>query len=267
MNKKTTIGILYICTGNYTIFWKDFYSSMERNFITDSEKHYFVFTDANTIDFASENPRITLIHQENLGWPYNTLMRFHMFLTIQETLADMDYLFFFNANLLIREPISAEAFLPHPPQTLVAVVHPGFYNKKRKKFTYDTNPLSTAYIPTDQGSHYFAGGLNGGTTESFLKAMRVMRDNIDTDKKKGIIARWHDESHWNRYLIDRADVKILPPSYLYPEGWKLPMEASIIVRDKNNYGGHALLRNDTPTHHQFSLYHFAKRLIKIFKGN
>ena len=29
------IGILYICTGKYDIFWKDFYLSAERYFMQD----------------------------------------------------------------------------------------------------------------------------------------------------------------------------------------------------------------------------------------
>ncbi len=92
------IGILYICTGKYSIFWKKFYSSMEKNFIVDAEKHYFVFTDSPDIEFEKENRRIHRIYQEDLGWPNNTLMRFHMFLKQEKELVNMDYLFFFNAN-------------------------------------------------------------------------------------------------------------------------------------------------------------------------
>ena len=38
------IGILYICTGNYTVFWEDFYESFSKYFCTNSEIHYFVFS-------------------------------------------------------------------------------------------------------------------------------------------------------------------------------------------------------------------------------
>lgn len=238
------IGILYICTGNYTIFWKDFYLSMEKNFITNTEKHYFVFTDSPQVDFETENPKIHRIYQDNLGWPENTLMRFHIFLKIEKELENMDYLFFFNANLLILEKISKEEFLPVGKEKLLATLHPGFYNKKRKKFTYESNKKSTACIGKDQGKYYFAGGLNGGTTIAFLEAIKTINNNINIDKKNNIIAEWHDESHWNRYLIGRTDVKVLPPSYLYPEGWSLPFRPTILIRDKNKYGGHSLLRSD-----------------------
>ena len=40
-----------------------------------------------------------------------------------------------------------------------------------------------------------------------------MRDAIDEDAEHGITARWHDESHWNRYLIDN------PPDVVLPGDW------------------------------------------------
>jgi hypothetical protein len=80
MNK---IGILYICTGKYNILWKDFYLSAEQYLLRNSEVHYFVFTDADDIFDEDHNPRIHKIYQKNLGWPDNTLKRFHIFQGIE----------------------------------------------------------------------------------------------------------------------------------------------------------------------------------------
>lgn len=255
--KKTQIGILYICTGKYNIFWKDFYLSMEKNFIKDEEKHYFVFTDSSDIEFEYENNNIHKIYQENLGWPDNTLMRFHIFLKIEKELMNMDYLFFFNANLLVLEEIKKEEFLPTKEEKLVATIHPGFYNKERRKFTYEENNKSTAFINRNEGDHYFAGGLNGGNTIDFISAMKEMKFKIDTDNKDNITAEWHDESHWNRYLINKFYIKKLDPGYLYPEGWSIPFAKKILIRDKNRYGGHSKLRNKT-------IYNLKYFLIKVY---
>lgn len=244
MINKMKIGILYICTGKYSVFWKDFYLSMEKNFVIDSEKHYFVFTDNPNIDFENTNSKIHKINQKDLGWPDNTLMRFHIFLQAEDKLMLMDYIFFFNSNLLVQNIITANDFLPSDSNNLTATIHPGFYNKKRSSFTYEKNKRSTAYIKKDQGEHYFAGGLNGGKTINYLEAIKIMRANIDIDIKNKIIAVWHDESHWNKFLIERSDLKILPPAYLYPEGWFLPFDPIILIRDKNKYGGHSFLRNE-----------------------
>jgi hypothetical protein len=256
---NTTIGILYICTGNYVMFWRDFYLSMEKYFLPDCEKHYFVFTDSSEIDFEKENANIHRLYQPDLGWPDNTLKRFHIFLKQELIISEMNYLFFCNANLLVQKIISAEEFLPSENQTLVAVQHPGFFDKKRNKFTYETNTDSTAHVPYDQGRWYVAGGLNGGKTKIFIEAMNVMKNNIDRDTKHGIVAKWHDESHWNRYVIDRIDVKILSPEFLYPEGWNIPFAPKILIRDKQKFGGHAFLRKQKET-----LCYTLKKIIKKF---
>lgn len=261
MEPKKTIGILYICTGKYVVFWRDFYLSAEKNFIPNIEKHYFVFTDSSEIEFEQENNNIHRFYQSDLGWPDNTLQRFHIFLNKEHEINRVDYLIFCNANLLFQEIVTEQNFLPTEQDRLIAVQHPGFFNKNRDQFTYDTNPKSTAYIPKNEGKYYVAGGLNGGLTKDFLKAMQVMEKNIDQDLGYDIIAKWHDESHWNRYIIGRSDVKILDPSYLYPEDWNIPFSPRIIVRDKSKYGGHSFLRGERDNYGTIII----QRLKKIFK--
>ena len=245
------LGILYICTGKYEIFWKDFYLSMEKNFVPEAEKHYFVFTDAPEIEFEkglpapaiagrqAGNPRIHRILQENLGWPDNTLMRFDMFLKQENALRKMDYLYFMNADLLCIAPISFGEISPKDSARLVATLHPGYFNKPRRKFPYEKNKESAAYIPENAGTRYVAGGFNGGYADDFIAAMKKMSTDIAADKQKNITAVWHDESHWNKYISKRNDVTFLSPSYLYPESAKLSVIPKIIIRDKRKYFDYA----------------------------
>ena len=73
------VAVLYICTGKYSILWKEFYESFEKHFLPDCKKEYFVFTDADKIEYEDNNSSIHRIAQEALQWPYSTLLRFHMF--------------------------------------------------------------------------------------------------------------------------------------------------------------------------------------------
>lgn len=58
----------------------------------------------------------------------------------------------------------------------------------------------------------------------------MMADWIDEDAARGITAVWHDESHWNRYLIDREPSLILSPSYCwFPDGRSKAFEGKIAV--------------------------------------
>ncbi|MEQ8739914.1 MAG: hypothetical protein RID59_15395, partial [Hoeflea sp.] len=87
------IAILYICTGSYRVFFDGFHASSEEHFLPGHDKTYFVFTDA---PLDREYPGVVTVHQDNLGWPGNTLDRFTVFTRVRDQLADFDHVFFFN---------------------------------------------------------------------------------------------------------------------------------------------------------------------------
>ena len=144
------VGILYICTGKYTVFWPEFYLSAEHHFLKNSEVHYYVFTDASEIEYQRENERIHVIHQEAYGWPFSTLMRFSVFLSAKEQLRECDYVFFFNANAQFIAPIEEERFLPDQEEgkRLLVVQHPGYGNR------YGYYPQCNPFGSKSEGGHY-----------------------------------------------------------------------------------------------------------------
>ncbi len=256
------IAILYIATGKYIIFWEKFFESAEMNFLPGIEKEYFVFTDADP-GVITSNGNVTVIPHEQLGWPYDTLMRFHIFSRIEDSLKDFDFIFFFNANMEFVQKIEADEFLPNgkTDDGLLVTLHPGYHNQQKDKFPYErTQVNSKAFIGPSEGTYYFMGGLNGGIATKYLQLILTLKQNTQEDADNGITAIWHDESHLNRYMIGR-NPKILTPDYGYPEGRNLPFTPKIIIRDKNNYGGHAFLRNEKPT----LLYRLKQKFKKIKK--
>lgn len=222
------IAILYICTGKYNQFFSEFYKSCEQYFLTDlASKHYFVFTDDMELTTASN---VQLIKRECQGFPMDSLFRFEMFLSIKKELDFFDYIFFFNANMLFVAPIGME-FLP-TKEGLMAVIHPGFYWKPACLFPYERNKRSKAYIgPSLPKYNYYMGSLNGGKTTEYLELINSCAINTRIDYNAGIIAVVHDESHLNKYLSEHVCLG-LSPAYAYPEDWKLPFDAKIILRDK-----------------------------------
>jgi len=234
------IAILYICTGKYDVFWHGFYESSEKYFLINHEKFYFIFTDSAEI--RVNNSRIKLIYQQKLGWPYDTLFRFNMFLRIENILDTFDYIYFLNANMIFVSPVDEEVFPKEEDCGLMAVKHPLYYNKQPLEFPYEQNHMSTAYIDKLRGHYYFMGGFNGGIAKSYLDLIRELNKNIQSDLAMKIIAIWHDESHLNQYLNNKQ-IKILSPSYGYPENYDLPFDAKIIILDKSKFGGHNFLRD------------------------
>lgn len=231
MNK--TIGILYICTGPYYLFWEDFYKSFEEKFLPGFAKKYYVFTDAPKI-FGETNSNVYKYNLQPQPWPLITLLRFSTFLTIEDELRKCDYLMFSNANIVCDELITEAEFLPskEKKQNIFVTAHPGYYKKSILRFPYDRNKKSLAYIPWNCGEDYVIGAMFGGTSEAFIKMSNILKARIEEDLKRNIIAKWHDESHLNRYIVGRNDVKILSPSYCYPFGMNVDYQKKLSAVSK-----------------------------------
>jgi len=237
--RPKNIGIIYICTGKYIQFLENFLTSFETYFLPYHKKKYFIFTDSQL-----DNPdpdKFHIIKQDKLGWPYDTLNRFHMINKISSDLKFMDYIYFCNANLIANSYID-ENILPNLEHDMVGINHPGQYMLSNTEFTYDRDPNSLAYIPLGEGKYYYQGCLFGGTKDAFLKMSKELQQNIDIDLSKDIIALWHDESHLNNYFYNHPP-KTLDPSYANPEAFYIPFDKKIIQLDKNKLGGHEFLRS------------------------
>ncbi len=154
------IAILSINIGRYIDFWPVFYRSAMKNFLRQYKKEFFVFTDHDEVLY-SERSNVHVIHQDDLGWPGNSLMRYHMFCGVEKILAQFDYIFFANANLEFFKPIGDEV-IPEGDKNLVFVRRANPYIRKEKTVPYENNPNSTAYVEPGESTLYVRGGFNGG---------------------------------------------------------------------------------------------------------
>ena len=243
------IAILYIATGRYSVFWNEFYTSCVQCFAPDIPKHFFVFTDSPDITPSKD---VTIVPLKNPGWPFITLLRYRFFNSIRDSLDSYDYIFFFNANLQFIRPVSVAEFLPSPEEGLLAIQHPQNRHKKPgDKLMFDRNPASQAYIPYGTERKYYQAAILGGHRLAFLKLLTDCETMTDIDLANNIIPLWHDESIFNKYLLDKP-YKELSWFYLYPPKWRKPWwrfnpKIKIIQRDKGHYkyGGHPWLRGAT----------------------
>jgi hypothetical protein len=233
------IGILYICTGKYSVFFEQFYNSAENYFMKNHKVTYYIFTDDPNI---KEMDNVKIINQPVLGWPYDTMKRFHMFNSKKDILSNEDYLFFFNANMSFVDYVNEEILPTEENDNLMAVNHPGFYNARKEVFTYERRKESQFYIPNTEGKLYYQGCFNGGKSNVFLEMSQKLADMIDIDLNNNIIPIWWDESALNWYYKDKNPLAV-PPGYAYPESWTLPFDKKIVQLDKNKFGGYNFLRN------------------------
>jgi hypothetical protein len=225
-NKIPSVAVLYICTGKYRRFFAGFYESARRYFLHDVARvSYIVFTDDMKLTDADD---VEFIFRDCQGFPMDSLMRYDLFLQAADRLKTFDYIFFFNANMRMVAPIGKEIL----PEHLTAVIHPGYYNKPVWRYPYERDRRSSAFIPAhEKGYHYYMGSVNGGRTDDFLALARTCNQHIKEDLKRGIVAKYHDESHLNHYLRYH-DCTPLSPAYAYIEGKELPFEPKILLLDK-----------------------------------
>jgi len=207
------IAITTIATGKYDVFVPSLIDSCEKYFLPNLEKKYFIFTDSDKI---LTSDKVVKVNQNKLGWPYDTMLRFHMFSSIEKELENFDFVFFMNANMEVVSLISEDILPTEEESGLVATHHPGFYKKDPEKFTYERNHRSNFYIPFGSGETYVQGCFNGGRSKEFLKMCREIKERMDADLMNKIIPVWHDESALNWYLLDK-NPKILHPTYAWPE--------------------------------------------------
>lgn len=211
-----TIAILYICTGRYTRFFEGFYNSSEKYFLPDAQKTYFVWTDDESLGCGLDN--VNIYHKECAGFPADSLFRFETFLQAEEELKKFDYIYFFNANAEIKQKIGNEIL---PDETGLSMgVWPGKAQARPTMFyPYERNKKSWAYVaPYGKEYIYYMGGLNGGTSEAYLNMVRELAHNIRDDYERGIVAKFHDQSHINAYLRHHP-CKKLGQEFCWPEEW------------------------------------------------
>ncbi len=253
--KKQKVAILYIALGRYICFWKEFYESTEEKLL-NCEKHYFIWTDNTDFEY-SDMKNVTVIPAKKHGWPFDTVLRFEMFLRKEKELQKYDYIYFFNANMKFLNNVDLAEIAPQAWHSsgIVAGLHPAFEDDGKTNpdiYPYERREKSTAYIPFDHGKHYVCGAFNGGYSKDFLQMCRVLAENVRIDLHNGIEAIVDDESHLNAYVADK-EYLLAGRAYGFPESKLKYLKpgaigmVKIVSRHKEHpkYGGARWLRGQT----------------------
>jgi len=221
------IALCVMATGKYLAYAERLIASARTHFCKEHEVFYFVFTDGQIQDTGAD---IVRIEQKRLGWPYDTMMRFHAYYGVRELLQEMDYIYATDADMLFVNTVGDEIF-----SDLVGTLHPGYVGKRG---TPETRKISKAFVPMRKRKRYFCGGFYGGKSQRVLELLKTAIENVDDDLSRGIVAVWHDESHLNCYFTKHKPTLILTPSYCYVYEYNLPYVPRLVALTKN----HAELR-------------------------
>lgn len=223
-----------IATNKYDRYIQGILESARKYFLTDHEIKFVVYTDSE--DFLnSSDPNLITFRISHENWPAPTLKRFHYFSLAMDLIKESDFSFYIDVDSLFIKNIGiSDLGISDNFKGMIGTLHPGYYGRRG---TPEYRPESLAHIPHEINNLYFCGGFFGGSSLEFAKAISTMRDNIDSDFDRGIIAIWHDESHLNRYFVDNHPNSILGIGFSCPEERRLKesffMDPSIIFLDKS----------------------------------
>lgn len=235
------IGIVYMATGYYCCFWKEFYTSCETFFCVDAKKGYEVFTDSAEL-LNTNIPNVTFHAIEDKGWIINVSSKSEFICSISERLRiNYDYVYYLNGNFRCLKPINSQEILPEAKNGYFAAL--SFLHNRHKspdQYDYDRNANSHAFVPSGKGKRYYQASFYGGRTEELLKFSEWSREMIHRDMSNGIIARYHDESYLNCYLQDAVPL-VLSDVYGYSDFTQYNGEYKAELINKNLFLGINLL--------------------------
>jgi len=255
------IALCIIATHTYKNLINPLIQSINKHLFKKQQLTIYIYTDATTNQFETLNIPTTIIPTPHTPFPLPTLLR-HSTLLTNPNLDQHDYIFHIDADVLFVGDIDHQML----GTGLTAIEHPSAaFSNIPQHFhhsTYETNPQSTAYIHPQQRHTYYCGAIQGGTTSSYIQAIETITNNVKQDLGQNIIARYHDESHWNKYLSQNPPSIKLPFWYCFPEtsnpnnrvcDWNhqhvVPdgQQIKMLCLDKNLHGGYKTYRGNART--------------------
>ena len=222
------ICILTIATGKYIQFVERLLDDIEKYFLTGHEIQCLLFTDHEVE--TSDNVKVSQIGHN--PWPEPALKKYNYINSQSEYLKDFDYLYLFDADVGIVDTVGEEVL-----EDLVGVLHPYKILESKETYPYEKRKESTSYVSDEDHKKYYAAAFVGGKSTNFLNMAKIISERVEEDERNGIIAKWHDESHLNKYFNENLPTD-LSPSYMFPEELighsQYPFEPKIVALKKES---------------------------------
>jgi hypothetical protein len=225
--------LCFIGTQNYFYFFDKYYQTFNTLFLPNTKKDFLILTDLNYVSSYNNQFVLNIEHKQ---WPYVTLLRFKNILKAEELIKKYDWFIFIDADMYANKVITEQDFFVSSKR-FFGVQHPLFLNSRG---TFENNIKSCAYVSEyDDMCTYWQGCFWGGQNPYILNMIEELNNRVDLDLNNGIVAKWHDESHLNKFYIEnKRFVHTYDSSYCYPEifinGYmNLPVDKKIIHIEKS----------------------------------
>lgn len=115
------------------------------------------------------------------------------------------------------------AFGPEVLAESVAQLHAWHYHWPRRLLPYERDARSAAALAPDDGDFYYHAAVFGGSVAALRGLTAHCARGLQRDRERGLEARWHDESHLNKFFWLHKPAKVLSPEFCWsPEIGRRP---------------------------------------------
>jgi hypothetical protein len=254
--------IISIATNGYLKYWKQQVNSLD-SYVDDSLPWVvYIFTDdvrgAKEHAKKLKNLEVRVVETPSFKWPEATLIRYHLIASLKQSIAANDLIIYLDADMQAVSKLKLQEFLESCDGQVCLVRHPGFFRPRgfslfqlylrRPKLlvgdaltvlkfgslgAWEVRISSSAFVNRPKRQTYYCGGIWWGPAQKILELSETLSMRVDLDKIRGIIAKWHDESHLNWWASTNLHA-VESPKYCYATGypWLSTLRPKVIAVEK-----------------------------------
>lgn len=193
-----------------------FLETAERHFMVGQRVVYYVFTER-----PGAVPRVALAPGRQLRvervarerrWQDVSMQRMR---TLREALdgrlgREARFVFCMDVDQYFRG-----AFGPEALAESVAQLHSWHYHWPRWLLPYERDARSAAALAPGEGDFYYHAAVFGGSVAALRGLTAHCARGLRRDRERGLEARWHDESHLNKFFWLHKPAKVLSPEFCW----------------------------------------------------
>ena len=236
------IGAFSVATNRYIKYWQAMAHSADKNLFVGHDVVLTVFTDqiekVRGIEGDLERIRVNPVKIRDLKWPLAPLSKFQLF-TNHKSEFDQPVLMHLDADTIVAPGAGADLEPTTWNGGVALVRHPGFrrpcswrrlnlylsypdlllrdfYRVAREGGlgTWETNTDSTAFVPRNKRVNYICGATWFAVAEYMQDLCEELSQHVARDLQRGVVARFHDESHLNWFRANRS-CSVLESDYCF----------------------------------------------------
>lgn len=232
-------GICSVATNIYSEFWREMVLSADKVLSRKYEVVFHVFTNqvdyCNSIQDELRNTKVRIHEIPDLVWPRATLDRYSLISQFQSDIPE-DFIMHMDADMYIHQDFLHQLETKNLVQDVALVSHPGYWRNTPSVFStrplrlalrdllrimrfggigdWESDRTSQAYVERKLRKVYVCGGVWLGRRSAIIEMCQKLSTAIEKDLENNFVARWHDESHINKWAT-KYQFDLLDPTFCF----------------------------------------------------